>query len=344
MIGRIRIDQTTEEDSTAVSNIFIDEYLADANDAEIKVYLYLLRMMRTGRATSVADLADHFNHTEKDIMRSLSYWEEQGLLGLEYDDTGRLFGIHIEDVRHRGDRADTVDTQLREALVTKPAPVNAEQAPARKGVTVALPSPSPLLFIAEQYFGRTLNPTEMELILRIRDDMHFSEDLLDYLLQHCAGRHIQDFRYVERVAVAWAEKGITTVEEARVEAVAHDPDTREILRALGIDTAPTDKELSYIMRWRQEYGFSRELIKEACDRTVLATGRSRIRYCDGILRSWHEKGVTSMEDVQRLDEAHVRAGERRQARDNRIDARNRFGQFAQSDSDYAALEQLVIES
>ena len=39
-------------DSTMVSNLFIDEYMKSANDAQIKVYLYLLRMMGTHRALS----------------------------------------------------------------------------------------------------------------------------------------------------------------------------------------------------------------------------------------------------------------------------------------------------
>ncbi|MBQ7679503.1 MAG: DnaD domain protein [Butyrivibrio sp.] len=335
MIGRVKINRVAEDDATSVSNIFIDEYLAEANDAQIKVYLYLLRMMSTGCATSVADLADHFNHTEKDILRALRYWEKKRLLGLEYDETGRLSGIHIEEVRHQNGKAEPLSIAPMPEETVAPAPV------------IQTPATSPVLFIAEQYFGRTLNSTEMETVLRIQADLHFSEDLLDYLLQHCAGRHVQDFRYVERVACAWADKGITTVEAAKREALLHDADTREILRALGIDTTPTDKELSFLTRWRQEYGFSQEIIREACDRTVLAVSRGRIRYCDGILRHWHEEGVTSLEDIRRLDVAHAESTAQHPAtreRGIRIDARNRFGQFAQSDNDYAALERLVIEN
>lgn len=51
--------------------------MKDANDAQIKVYLYLLRMMTAGLTTSVSDIADKFNHTEKDVLRALKYWEKQ---------------------------------------------------------------------------------------------------------------------------------------------------------------------------------------------------------------------------------------------------------------------------
>ena len=72
-------------DSTMVSNLFIDEYMKSANDAQIKVYLYLLRVMGAHRPTSVSDMADRFNHTEKDVIRSLRYWEKKGLLNLTFD-------------------------------------------------------------------------------------------------------------------------------------------------------------------------------------------------------------------------------------------------------------------
>ena len=41
----LRIYQDNYIDATIVSNRFIDEYMAEANDAQLKIYLYLLRMI-----------------------------------------------------------------------------------------------------------------------------------------------------------------------------------------------------------------------------------------------------------------------------------------------------------
>ena len=81
--------------TTLVSNIFIDNYMKDANDAQLKVYLYLLRMMNAGRSTSISDMADRFNHTEREVLRSIRYWESRGLLELKYDGTGNLAALHM---------------------------------------------------------------------------------------------------------------------------------------------------------------------------------------------------------------------------------------------------------
>ena len=67
-------------DATVLSNVFIDEYVKDANDAQLKVYLFLVRKMQAGEPVSISDMADRYNHTEKDILRALCYWEKRGVL------------------------------------------------------------------------------------------------------------------------------------------------------------------------------------------------------------------------------------------------------------------------
>ena len=50
-----------------------------------------------------------------------------------------------------------------------------------------------LIFIAEQYLGRTLSPADMKSILFFTDKLHFSDDLIDYLLQYCVERGKKGF-------------------------------------------------------------------------------------------------------------------------------------------------------
>ena len=42
-----------------------------------------------------------------------------------------------------------------------------------------------LLYIAEQYLGKTLTPTETRKILFFYDELHMSVDLIDYLIEYC---------------------------------------------------------------------------------------------------------------------------------------------------------------
>ena len=96
-MSRLTIYQDNHADFTVISNRFIDEYMQDANDAQLKIYLYLIRMVSASRSTSISDIADLFNYTEKDVLRALKYWEKKRLLTLDYDEHKNVAGIHLLD-------------------------------------------------------------------------------------------------------------------------------------------------------------------------------------------------------------------------------------------------------
>ena len=234
MMGRVTISTKVGEDSTSVSNIFIDEYMQDANDAQIKIYLYLLRMMKANLPTSVSALADKFNHTEKDVVRALKYWEKKGLISLEYDNSDTLIGIHMEDITSQKPVASRKSEPI---MRTVPASKPESTIKAKPNYTAAelsafkQSSAANIVFPAEQYFKRPLTSTELMTLFYIKDELKFSDDLLDYLMQYCVDNHKADFRYVEKVAINWTQQGIKTPKQARVENFKHDHEIIEIMKA-----------------------------------------------------------------------------------------------------------------
>ena len=66
-MGSITLTGDGDVQITVLSNLFIDEYMKDANDAQLKVYLYLTRMLQAHAPVSVSDIADRFNHTLKPL-------------------------------------------------------------------------------------------------------------------------------------------------------------------------------------------------------------------------------------------------------------------------------------
>ena len=86
-MANITLDGSGLFSSTCIPNIFIDKYMTNANGEFVKIYLYLVRCMDQSRQScSISELADVFEHTEKDILRALAYWEKMHLLHLEYND------------------------------------------------------------------------------------------------------------------------------------------------------------------------------------------------------------------------------------------------------------------
>jgi len=220
-------------DSTLVSNLFIDEYMKEANDAQLKIYLYLLRCMSSGRGAGIQEMADRFNHTEREVMRSLRYWEKKGLLNLEFDSAKNLTAVRVSDLRNldpagesevpAGGRVISIAPRLTPPKEEEAGQASEKEVPCAKrakhsseavAAFMGNEERAQLLFIVEQYIGKPLSVPEIEVIYYISEDLHFSDDLIDYLLQYCVDRGKKDFRYIEKVALNWSEKGVTTTKQA----------------------------------------------------------------------------------------------------------------------------------
>lgn len=350
-MSRLTIYKDNYADSTAVSNIFIDEYMKDANDAQLKIYIYLIRMMNANLSTSVSDIADKFNHTEKDVIRSLKYWEKNHILSLEYDDAKSLIGIHLLDLNKSRDIEDSPCSPMV-TLVTKPPVSSAtESSDSFEKPSYSLDDlkafksneeTSQLLFIVEQYVGKPLTPTEIKTIIFISDRLSFSVDLIDYLIEYCVGRGKKDFRYIEKVALSWAQDGITTPKQAEKYAYKYDKTVYEIMKLLGKTNSPTNKEVDFINHWTKDFGFELDIISVACERTVLATEKHRFEYADSILSSWYKADVRHKKDIVKADENFQR--QRATQVSTKSAPLNKFNQFKQNNYDFDALEKELLSN
>lgn len=363
-MSHLTIYQDNYTDATVISNRFIDEFMCTANDAQLKIYLYLIRMMSARLSTSISDIADKFNYTEKDVMRALKYWEKNRLLTLDYDENKNVIGIHLMSfaaapaptaqiapvpsvsVSSMVPQAPVVpisskfnsDASPIEESVEETAYVKPNYTPDELKAFKSNEATSRLLFITEQYLKKTLSPNEVRTILFISDKLGFSEDLIDYLIQYCVDRDKKDLRYIEKVAISWAQQGITTPKQAARLAAKYDKSVYEIMKALGKNSTPTQAEASYITRWTKEYGFTPDVIFAACERTVLATDKHRFEYADSILSSWYKAGVHHKSDIQSLDDSY------RKAKSVKAVSNNKFNQFKQNSYDFDALEQELLSN
>lgn len=379
-MGNLTIINETAADATVISNIFIDNYMKDANDAQLKVYLYIFRMIQSHISFNVSDIADQFNHTEREVLRALKYWEKQKLMELIFDSTKTLTGIRLLTL-DRVERTDTAsapdadgtrscapapqaqnDTVSAKAANKQPDTHLSAGAVFQNGTTAyiddtedkyAKPTYSldqlrafkenentaQLLFVAQSYVGKPLSPSDMKTILYISDVLEFSDDLIDYLIQFCVEKGKRDFRYMEKVAINWAQDGIRTPKQAEKAALKYDKSVYAIMNELGKSSAPTTKELEFINRWIKEYGFGNDVIFEACARTVLATDKHRFEYADGILSNWKKENVHHKSDIKKLDDSYA---QKRTTIGRPVN--NKFNQFTQNSYDFAELEKALLNN
>ena len=377
-MNRLNIYKPSYKEQTMLSNYFIDEFMAEANDAQLKIYLFLIRMMSANLPTSVCDIADKFNYTEKDVLRALMYWESRQLLSLEYDAAHNLTGIQVlsldnpYEMQKPATRITPVLSFVRPAsmqtgmTVQTSRPMATPQAYTAPVSTASISqypvqqvSNTPvkpdyslddlkifksnedaqqILFVAEQYLGKQLTRKDMETVLFIYDTLGFSSDLIDYLIQHCVEKGKKDFRYIEKVALAWADQGITTPKEAQEISKQYDKTVYSIMKFLGKNNAPAPKEMEYINKWTKEYGFYLDVIQEACDKTVLTTDNHRFAYADGILTKWYQAGVHHKSDIPQADASFQRMNQNQKMQNNK------FNRFEQNTYNYDELEAAILSN
>lgn len=193
-----------------------------------------------------------------------------------------------------------------------------------------------LLYIAQRYLNKIFTPRELEVFAYLYDGLHMSVELLEYLVEHCVQGGHTSIRYIETVALSWHEKGFRTVEEAKAYASGFTKDSFSVMRAFGLtDRKPGDAEKEAIARWFGTYGFTREVVLEACNRTMEATHNPSFRYAEKILSDWKKAGVKNLKDISVLDEKRRSQG-KPLARTARKSG-NQFHNFEQRNTDYDSM-------
>lgn len=406
---KLSLNNGSSSGVTIISNIFIDHYMPQANGEFVKIYLYLLRCLKSeNKELDLTQVADVFSCTESDILRTLRYWETKCLVVLS--GTTEVTSIdfleprlpeELERANKLSREAHTLAPAKKEKKVKKVASNSlSEAAPTRESsnknifdgnssnttisnaaASTQEPPAGPtgerlrelkemdevrqMLFIAEQYMGTTLSRSTVDELLYIYDTLKFSVDLIDYLIEYCVSKGSGSIHYIKKVALSWHENGIDSVSKAKQETTTFHRNYFTILKALGISNRnPLPSEVNTFNHWINDYGFTMDIITEACTRTITQTGKVNHKYTTKILNDWHNKGVRHLTDIQALDTLHRQLqADRAEQQNNRkptnnsgynnrnnsnsgsnnsANNKNNFNNFKQRNYDYAALENQLL--
>lgn len=286
----------------------IDKHLKDANEAQLKIYLYLLRNRSNGMMT-VENIADYFNYTIQDVERALRFW---GLGG---------------PVSFKGQEDNVV------SFKTKPSYTASQLADFAKRDDI-----KELLFVTEQYVGSkkgcSMNSDLIATVLYMYDSLHFDTDLIINLFEYCVEHKKSKLYQIEAVANEWSEAGVKTIQDAQKITASIPKEVYDTMKAFKLKTSyrdPSDTEISYVKKWIGEYGFGMDVIAAACDRTLTMIHDPNFSYANSILFSWHEAGVRTKDDIAAADEAFNK--KRTEAADKKVSDSKKPSQTKTAKSD-----------
>ena len=160
---------------------------------------------------------------------------------------------------------------------------------------------------AESVLGRMLTESQLRTLYTAYDHLGLPADvlidLLTYLKQE---KQTVTRRDIEEQAYLWADMGIYTAQASaaflsRLE--KEKPIIADMLRALDMaGRSPSPSEYRYLSEFIRQ-GFDANAVGLAKERLYQRIGRFSWKYLKGILDSWHDKGVHTVEEITALEPA-----------------------------------------
>ncbi|MCR5431168.1 MAG: DnaD domain protein [Lachnospiraceae bacterium] len=321
MNGRINLSCGKEAmTSTSISDFFIDNCLAAAHGSFVKVYLYLIRCLHdTSMPITVEEMSNRVGESENDVIKALRYWEKEGFLRVSYDADGDVRDIRIEN-------SDGFPVRDKVLTVSEP-PVRAarnisrikpcgESTDSDHEQEIMVPTYTPsqisrfkeldefsnLIDSLESKLGKIMTLKNLQLPSFLFESLGFTPELIEFLYDQCIKNDKKSDRYIEKTAIEWKKSGVFDIDSARSHVLTRTAEYSTVIKAFGISGRSLGSgELEYLSRWHDS-GFSVELIREACCRSVSkGTGSKQFSYADSILKNWSQKGIKDLDSVREDD-------------------------------------------
>lgn len=210
----IQFREGIQAEITCVPNAFIDELLGEANGDYVRVYLYLLRHYTN--SLKLHSVADALNLTDHDIMRAVSYWEKKGIFQegmtklaaeeLRNEEAARKSEAKLEMKREQNSmKTSFFDEKNSENTMftgEKKREIDEEEF---EGI----------LYVAKHLLPGGVSRSHVQKLEFMVEYLAMDAELIEFLLDYCAGLQKTAPRYMEQVALDWHAQGIRTVKQAQ---------------------------------------------------------------------------------------------------------------------------------
>ncbi len=322
---KIKLSEKVKLNIQAEYCAFIDKYIDRFPAEHSGIYLYCVKNSAI-KDIDTKEVASVFNKNENDILALFNY-------------------LAILDITEAKGNFIVIKGSVSEGtpigLIKRPEYYPEEIDGAKK----ANPEVKFLLEKAQTMLGKMLTHKDIETIYCFYDFYRLPVDVILFLIDFCISRNKRRMSYIEATAINWAENGINTIEKAKDWLICSFPDNKDvldILKAMGISGRfITSSEAELISKWKNEYGFSMEMILYACETTVSTIGKASFKYTDKILENWYKKEIKTIDGAKKDNEDY---SSKLQKEYKKKKSKNQFTNFSnQRKYDYDALEKLMFK-
>lgn len=268
----------------ALTHIFLlpaavaDRAMKIATPEQLRVLIWF---SRHGQPEEVAACAEALGLTPEACEACLSFWAEQGILA--------------------GGQAPTTPP-------VEPAPAAKTPRPAavKPRVQEVLdyqrrhPDFRDFLQAASIALGKAISPADTATLLYLLDTVGLPGNVILLEIGYAVSIGKGNMRYIEKLALNWADEDITTPEAAdrRIrELEQHRCAAQRVERLLALDIPLNLSQAAMAHRWIYEWHFSDEMLRRGAAIAAEKTGKFSPAYLHKILERWHVEGVNTPDKI-----------------------------------------------
>lgn len=288
-----------------VPNAVADDCLKLARGNDLKVLLYLLR--NAGAEFDVKEIAEYLSITEEQVEESASFWKQRGII--DFNESGELvpskakMSSNVKKTTNKASFDSVLDSVRKIELDRTP-----DFTPKEIASTVRGNEKADYLFKhCEMLYGRPLKHNEQRTLMIILEDACLPVEVAMVLIDYCFSVNKATPAYMRAVALDWVDTGIITIDKAEEKAAELKNLDNAIIRfkkMFEVTSAFSKQQKECIDKWVNVFGFSDEMVNEAYQITLNATGKLAFQYMNKILEGWHANGITTVEQLNEQEKKH----------------------------------------
>lgn len=279
----------------AVPAAVVDDHIKMAGSAQLKVLLWLLREGRGSFDPERCSAA--IGVSPADCSDALQYWFATGLMLPVGETFGAPPAVPSPEKAAPSTPAPSSAAATRNPPAARPRPVkpSMKEVIARQKESAEF---SYLLETASARLGRPISQGDMETLLYLYDTAGLPAEVILMVVEYAVAEGKYHMRFIEKVALDWADRGITTMAAAEQHLCALERRRQAwntVSALLGLTQSPTIAQSDAAERWVCDWQVNEGLLRLAYERCREATGKFNSSYMDKILEHWRMDGVDTVE-------------------------------------------------
>jgi DnaD/phage-associated family protein len=257
---------------TGIDNLFISEYLPQAPDMCVKVYIYGLFLCAHPHTpdNDLEKMARALVMQPSEIIDAYTYWAELGLVS--------IVGHNPFAVRYLPPKNAL---NIKKYSATKYAEFNMK---------------------LEAMFDREILPNEFNEYYGLIETYHIEPEAFLLIVRYCVELKGGDinYKYISAVARNWASAGITTCERVEQKISEYDKVSEEliqVMKALGSRKKADIDERSMYLKWKEEFLFDLDTVIAVAKR-IKKGGFAKL---DAVLTKYYENKMMTIQEIETFE-------------------------------------------